>query len=299
MERCGLRCDAVLLMSWHCTASDERRGLLVDFHFRIHDTMEHSVPVLAFLTRCQLSNKERDHGIAPELPALQSPDYPLPNRLRTSIPPHSLLILPPPRKPPQPDLEPSNRTRHSLAPPHLPLHSHNAHSSNPKPHPPPRLAPHPRSTRQTYTLHRRPNQQPRHQTLPRARNLVSFAPSPQRTHLTLPHNNPPLPKHLLHPPGTNHRTAPHVPPLHPHLSTLTSPTTTLYTLVPSHHLSSPNTPTTRVPAALQDAVTIYHHLLSTGIPSTSIILSGTSSGGHLVLGLLRYIASTSPQNLLP
>ncbi|KAI9727128.1 MAG: hypothetical protein M1828_007329 [Chrysothrix sp. TS-e1954] len=57
----------------------------------------------------------------------------------------------------------------------------------------------------------------------------------------------------------------------------------------------------RFPAALQDAVTAYKHLLSEGIPSTRIFLSGDSAGGNLVLALLRYIAEeqTIGSDLLP
>lgn len=44
------------------------------------------------------------------------------------------------------------------------------------------------------------------------------------------------------------------------------------------------------PAQLQDAVTAYSHLLSLGIASSRIILSGDSAGGNLVIALLRYLA---------
>ncbi|KAI0521076.1 FAD/NAD(P)-binding domain-containing protein [Xylaria bambusicola] len=44
------------------------------------------------------------------------------------------------------------------------------------------------------------------------------------------------------------------------------------------------------PAALQDAVTSYIHLVEEmDIPASQIILSGDSAGGNMVLGLLRYI----------
>ncbi|KAI0808698.1 FAD/NAD(P)-binding domain-containing protein [Xylaria sp. FL0064] len=44
------------------------------------------------------------------------------------------------------------------------------------------------------------------------------------------------------------------------------------------------------PAALQDALTSYLHLVNEmGISASQIILSGDSAGGNLVLGLLRYI----------
>ncbi|KAI0547515.1 FAD/NAD(P)-binding domain-containing protein [Xylaria curta] len=45
------------------------------------------------------------------------------------------------------------------------------------------------------------------------------------------------------------------------------------------------------PAALQDALTSYLHLVrELGIPASQLILSGDSAGGNLVLGLLRYIS---------
>ncbi|KAK2027515.1 alpha/beta-hydrolase [Colletotrichum zoysiae] len=48
-------------------------------------------------------------------------------------------------------------------------------------------------------------------------------------------------------------------------------------------------PEGRFPAALQDAVTTYLHILSTGIPAENVIVSGDSAGGHLVICLLRYL----------
>jgi alpha/beta hydrolase fold len=44
----------------------------------------------------------------------------------------------------------------------------------------------------------------------------------------------------------------------------------------------------RFPAALQDAVTSFQHLLDLGVPALQIILSDDSAGGHLALSLLRY-----------
>ncbi|KAI1112116.1 FAD/NAD(P)-binding domain-containing protein [Nemania sp. NC0429] len=47
----------------------------------------------------------------------------------------------------------------------------------------------------------------------------------------------------------------------------------------------------RFPAALQDALTSYLHLIEVlGIPSSQIVLSGDSAGGNIVLALLRYIS---------
>ncbi|GAP87190.1 putative sterigmatocystin biosynthesis lipase esterase stci [Rosellinia necatrix] len=45
------------------------------------------------------------------------------------------------------------------------------------------------------------------------------------------------------------------------------------------------------PAALQDALTSYMHLVQDlGIPASQIVVSGDSAGGNMVLGLLRYIS---------
>ncbi|KAI1309565.1 FAD/NAD(P)-binding domain-containing protein [Xylaria venustula] len=54
------------------------------------------------------------------------------------------------------------------------------------------------------------------------------------------------------------------------------------------------------PAALQDALTSYLHLVTElGIPSTQIILSGDSAGGNIVLGLLRYIKEYGQELNIP
>lgn len=45
----------------------------------------------------------------------------------------------------------------------------------------------------------------------------------------------------------------------------------------------------RFPAALQDALSAYHYLQQR-FPDSEIVLSGDSAGGHIVIGLLRYIA---------
>ncbi|KAM4065403.1 alpha/beta hydrolase fold domain-containing protein [Hirsutella rhossiliensis] len=58
------------------------------------------------------------------------------------------------------------------------------------------------------------------------------------------------------------------------------------------------TPETRFPAALQDAITFYHYVLSLGIDPGNIIVSGDSAGGNLVLALLRYLED-SPSSSLP
>lgn len=54
-------------------------------------------------------------------------------------------------------------------------------------------------------------------------------------------------------------------------------------------------PATHFPAALQDALTAYHHVLNLGVRAEDIILSGDSSGGNLVLALLRHLATSQPQ----
>lgn len=46
------------------------------------------------------------------------------------------------------------------------------------------------------------------------------------------------------------------------------------------------------PAAIQDAVTFYAHVLSLGYSPKNVVLSGDSAGGNLVLALLRYLEET-------
>ncbi|MCJ1383253.1 hypothetical protein MMC17_006891 [Xylographa soralifera] len=53
----------------------------------------------------------------------------------------------------------------------------------------------------------------------------------------------------------------------------------------------------RFPAALQDAVSSYKHLLELGVPASSIIVSGDSAGGNIVITLLRYLSEH--KGLLP
>ncbi len=66
---------------------------------------------------------------------------------------------------------------------------------------------------------------------------------------------------------------------------------------PQYRLAS--CPDGRFPAALQDAVTAYAHLvLDLGVPPDAIVLSGDSAGGHLALALLRYICNDS-KGVLP
>lgn len=68
-------------------------------------------------------------------------------------------------------------------------------------------------------------------------------------------------------------------------------------LCPSYRLASNENG--GFPAALQDAITVYRHLLDQGIPPQRIVLSGDSSGGNLVVALLRHIANSDEANLLP
>jgi acetyl esterase/lipase len=56
---------------------------------------------------------------------------------------------------------------------------------------------------------------------------------------------------------------------------------------------------TRFPAALQDIVTFYHHVLDQGADPNNIILSGDSVGGHLVLAFLRYLEDNKELVALP
>ena len=49
-------------------------------------------------------------------------------------------------------------------------------------------------------------------------------------------------------------------------------------------------PNCEFPAALQDAISAYHYLLSLAIPARHIIIAGDSAGSNLAIALLRYIA---------
>ena len=51
-------------------------------------------------------------------------------------------------------------------------------------------------------------------------------------------------------------------------------------------------PNCEFPAALQDAISAYHHLLSLAVPASHIVLAGDSAGANLATALLRYIADT-------
>ena len=55
-------------------------------------------------------------------------------------------------------------------------------------------------------------------------------------------------------------------------------------------------PACTFPAAVQDAVTAYNHLLDMSIPASNIVISGDSAGGNVAIALLRYL-STADNNL--
>ncbi|GAA6063487.1 hypothetical protein JCM10212_001003 [Sporobolomyces blumeae] len=51
-------------------------------------------------------------------------------------------------------------------------------------------------------------------------------------------------------------------------------------------------PKSPFPAALQDAVSVYLHLLRLGVPSHKVVLIGDSAGGNIILALARWIRDT-------
>ncbi|KAI0021286.1 alpha/beta hydrolase fold-3 domain-containing protein [Xylariomycetidae sp. FL0641] len=61
-----------------------------------------------------------------------------------------------------------------------------------------------------------------------------------------------------------------------------------------YRLAGPETP---FPAAVQDVLTSYHHVLSLGVPSEDIYLVGDSAGANIVLGFLRHLET--PNARLP
>lgn len=68
-------------------------------------------------------------------------------------------------------------------------------------------------------------------------------------------------------------------------------------LFPSYRLSSNQD--CAFPAALQDAITAYQHLLGQGISPKRIVISGDSAGGNLAVALLRYIGDGGNHANLP
>lgn len=57
------------------------------------------------------------------------------------------------------------------------------------------------------------------------------------------------------------------------------------------------TPETCFPAAVQDAVTFYHYIISLGVDPANIIVSGDSAGGNVAVALARYLQDS--QTKLP
>ncbi|ROW00898.1 hypothetical protein VPNG_08300 [Cytospora leucostoma] len=60
-----------------------------------------------------------------------------------------------------------------------------------------------------------------------------------------------------------------------------------------------DTPGTGFPAAIQDAVTFYHYIISLGVDPANIIISGDSAGGNVAIALARYLQSNQSQLPLP
>ena len=54
---------------------------------------------------------------------------------------------------------------------------------------------------------------------------------------------------------------------------------------------------TRFPAAVQDALTYYHYVLSLGYNPQNITVAGDSAGGNVALALLRYLESSKAPDL--
>ena len=80
--------------------------------------------------------------------------------------------------------------------------------------------------------------------------------------------------------------------------TLLEYTPSSYVLCPQYRLASHKNG--RFPAQLQDTIAAYTYLVHTlHIPPPRIVLSGDSSGGHLVLALLRHISEFNNHLSLP
>ncbi|GJC89212.1 esterase [Colletotrichum liriopes] len=76
--------------------------------------------------------------------------------------------------------------------------------------------------------------------------------------------------------------------------TMLEKTPCTHVFAPQYRLS--NNADSHFPAALQDSISAYSYLLNhVGIPASSIVLSGDSAGGNLVIALLRYIADHGSQ----
>ncbi|KAK4143711.1 Alpha/Beta hydrolase protein [Dichotomopilus funicola] len=75
-----------------------------------------------------------------------------------------------------------------------------------------------------------------------------------------------------------------------------------YRLASHHHLHAQNSNGGggHFPAALQDAITSYAHLIHRlAVPGSKIIISGDSAGGNLALALLRYLEDEKATHGLP
>ncbi|KAI7784448.1 hypothetical protein LA080_009947 [Diaporthe eres] len=59
------------------------------------------------------------------------------------------------------------------------------------------------------------------------------------------------------------------------------------------------TPETCFPAAVQDAVTFYHYIVSLGVDPANIIVSGDSAGGNVAVALARYLQDSQTKLPLP
>lgn len=59
------------------------------------------------------------------------------------------------------------------------------------------------------------------------------------------------------------------------------------------------TPDTSFPAAVQDAVTFYHYIISLGVDPANIIVSGDSAGGNVAIALARYLQANQAKLPLP
>ncbi|KAK7698288.1 hypothetical protein SLS64_012653 [Diaporthe eres] len=59
------------------------------------------------------------------------------------------------------------------------------------------------------------------------------------------------------------------------------------------------TPETCFPAAVQDAVTFYHYIISLGVDPANIIVSGDSAGGNVAVALARYLQDSQTKSKLP
>jgi acetyl esterase/lipase len=56
-------------------------------------------------------------------------------------------------------------------------------------------------------------------------------------------------------------------------------------------------PACTFPAAVQDAVTAYKHLLDMNIPASKIVVSGDSAGGNIAIALLQYLSTADGDSL--